>query len=320
MGNVPYFPKQAEDMTDSEILEAFISDFYVTHIPPKEVIISGKLENQEFLEKAIGTKITTYQKNEKFRLIKRAEENAKIALEKHMAENATNQKIMAELVEAFGLDKVPERIEIYDNSHIQGSYALGAMVVADANGFNKSQYRVFNIKNQEITNDDFAMMKEVLLRRFEKMTPENKPDLIILDGGRGQLNAVYEALSDYDLSSITIVAIAKGPERNAGKEHYHIINRPEFSLEYRSALAFYMQNLRDEAHRFAIGSHRKKRAHSITKSRLDEIEGIGAKRKKDLLGYFGSVEQIASASIKDLQKIAGISKKTAENIYNYFNK
>jgi len=227
---------------------------------------------------------------------------------------------LKELSEYFGLKKLPERIEIYDNSHLQGSYALGAMVVADKNGFNKGQYRVFNIKNEQITNDDFAMMKEVLLRRFEKMTPENRPDLIILDGGRGQLNAVHEALKKYDLSGITIVAIAKGPERNAGREHYHISGKEEFSLPYRSAVAFYMQNLRDEAHRFAIGSHRKHRAHSITKSRLDEIEGIGAKRKKDLLNYFGSVEQIASASVKDLQKIVGISKKTAEKIYNYFNK
>ena len=320
MGNIPYFPKQTEDVSDEEILEAFISNFYADHIAPKEIVISKTLPNKEFLQEAIRARINVYRKNEKFRIINRVEENAKITLEKKIAENASNDQILKELSEYFGLKKLPERIEIYDNSHLQGSYALGAMVVADKNGFNKGQYRVFNIKNEQITNDDFAMMKEVLLRRFEKMTPENRPDLIILDGGRGQLNAVHEALKKYDLSGITIVAIAKGPERNAGREHYHISGKEEFSLPYRSAVAFYMQNLRDEAHRFAIGSHRKHRAHSITKSRLDEIEGIGAKRKKDLLNYFGSVEQIASASVKDLQKIVGISKKTAEKIYNYFNK
>ena len=228
--------------------------------------------------------------------------------------------LAATVKEKFGLKDIPNRIEIYDNSHFQGSYAVGAMVVADKNGFNKSQYRVFNIKNEKITNDDFAMMKEVLLRRFEKMTPQNRPDLIVLDGGRGQLDAVHEALKDYDLSQIVIVAIAKGPDRNAGKEHYYIKGKAEFSLPYRSAAAFYMQNLRDEAHRFAIGSHRRRRAHSVYKSKIDEIEGIGAKRKKDLLNYFGSVEQIASADVKDLQKVEGISKKTAEKIHNYFNK
>ena len=319
-GNIPYFPTQTEDASDEEILEAFISSFYAAHLPPREIIVSTELQNSAFLAEAVGTKISAYKKGEKFRIIKRVEENAKLSLEKRIAERASNQAVLQELAEAFGLKDLPNRIEIYDNSHFQGSYAVGAMVVADRNGFNKSQYRVFNIKNSDITNDDFAMMKEVLLRRFEKMTPENKPDLIILDGGRGQLSAVHEALSGYDLSGITIVAIAKGPERNAGKEHYHIINKEEFSLPYRSAVAFYMQNLRDEAHRFAIGSHRKKRAHSIYKSRLDEIEGIGAKRKKDLLNYFGSTEQIAAASIKDLQKVAGISKKTAEKIHNYFNK
>lgn len=320
MGNIPYFPKQTEDASDEEILEAFVSNFYVDHLAPKEIVTSKTLPNKDLLQNAIRAKINTYQKNEKFRIIKRVEENAKITLEKKISENASNEQIWQELTEYFGLKKIPNRIEIYDNSHFQGSYALGAMVVADRNGFNKGQYRVFNIKNSEITNDDFAMMKEVLLRRFEKMTPENKPDLIILDGGRGQLNAVHEALKNYDLSGITIVAIAKGPDRNAGREHYHILDKEEFSLPYRSAVAFYMQNLRDEAHRFAIGSHRKHRAHSITKSRLDEIEGIGAKRKKDLLNYFGSVEQIASAGIKDIQKVDGINKKTAEKIYNYFNK
>ena len=162
-------------------------------------------------------------------------------------------------------------------------------------------------------------MKEVLLRRFERMSPENRPDVILLDGGLGQLHAVHEVLAGYDLSGITIVAISKGPERNAGKEFYHILGRESFALPYQSPIAFYLQNLRDEAHRFAIGTHRKKRAKSIYKSRIDEIEGVGAKRKRDLLGFFGSVEQIKEASLQDIMKVEGISKKTAEKIYNYFH-
>jgi excinuclease ABC subunit C len=193
------------------------------------------------------------------------------------------------------------------------------MVVANREGFDKKQYRKFNIKNQAITNDDFAMMKEVLQRRFAKLTEENKPDIILIDGGLGQLGAVHDALKDVDLSDITIIAISKGVDRNAGKEFYHIKGRESFALPYRSSIAFYLQNLRDEAHRFAIGTHRKKRAKSIYKSTLDEVDGIGAKRKKDLLNYFGSVEQIKQASIKDIETVNGINKKTAEKIYNYFH-
>ena len=212
-----------------------------------------------------------------------------------------------------------ESREVYDNSHNQGSYAVGAMVVATQEGFDKKNYRKFNIKNTVETRDDFAMMQEVLKRRFAKMTSENKPDVILLDGGRGQLNAVHDILQEFDLTGITIIAISKGPERNAGKEFYHVLGQDSFALEYRSPLAFYLQNLRDEAHRFAIGTHRQKRAKSMLVSRLDEIEGIGAKRKRDLLGHFGSVEAISQAKVKDLQKVSGISKKTAEKIYNYFH-
>lgn len=186
-------------------------------------------------------------------------------------------------------------------------------------GFDKKSYRTFNIKNSEITNDDFAMMKEVLSRRFARMDASNRPDVILLDGGRGQLNAVHESLKNFDLDGIAIIAISKGPERNAGKEFYHMKDKESFALPFQSPIAFYLQNLRDEAHRFAIGTHRKKRAKSIFKSRLDEVEGIGSRRKHDLLNYFGSVEEIAQAGIKDLQKVDGISKKTAEKVYNYFH-
>ncbi len=318
-GNVPYFPLQAEEATDGETLEAFLSSFYSGQVVPKEIIISMQLENKEFLEQALGTKIVVAKKGNKAFLVKMAEENAKEAIDRKLAMISTVKDNLKDFAETFKLSKIPERIEVYDNSHNQGSYAVGAMVVATQEGFDKKNYRKFNIKNTVETRDDFAMMQEVLKRRFAKMTSENKPDVILLDGGRGQLNAVHDILQEFDLTGITIIAISKGPERNAGKEFYHVLGQDSFALEYRSPLAFYLQNLRDEAHRFAIGTHRQKRAKSMLVSRLDEIEGIGAKRKRDLLGHFGSVEAISQAKVKDLQKVSGISKKTAEKIYNYFH-
>lgn len=319
-GNVPYFIKQTEDAESSEVLEAFLSTFYNNHLPPKEIYISEKLENIEFLEDAIGAKICTYNKGNKHKIIENTRKNALAAIERKLAENRSIHENLKDMQKYFDLPYSPKRIEIYDNSHNQGSYAVGAMVVATPEGFDKKSYRTFNIKDTSITNDDFAMMKEVLKRRFDHMSEENKPDVILLDGGLGQLHAVHESLKDYDLSTISIIAISKGVDRNAGKEFYHQLGKESFSLPYRSSIAFYLQNLRDEAHRFVIGTHRKKRAKSMTKSNLDEIDGIGAKRKKDLLNYFGSVEAIKDASIEDISKVAGISKKTAENIYNYFHK
>lgn len=318
-GNVPYFPKQTEGATDIEILEAFLGGFYTNHIPPKEIVLSQEVDNKEFLEEAIGAKINTYQKGNKAQIMKVVKANAEASIERRIAEQATVKNNLDEFVRVFGLKKIPQRIEIYDNSHNQGSFAIGAMVVATPEGFDKKSYRQFNIKDPTITQDDFAMMKEVLLRRFARMSPENKPDVILLDGGLGQLHAVHEALRDFDLSDIAIIAISKGPDRNAGKEFYHQVGKESFMLPFQSPIAFYLQNLRDEAHRFAIGTHRARRAKSIYKSRLDEIEGIGARRKRDLLNYFGSVEEISQAGLSDLQKVSGISKKTAEKIYNYFH-
>ncbi len=319
-GNVPYFPKQTQGAENAEILEAFLGSFYTEHIPPKEIIISEPLENKEFLEEALGTHINTYQKGAKAKLQNNVLDNAYASIDRKMAMEASVKANLEEMQRVFELPRLPQRIEIYDNSHIQGSYAIGAMVVATPEGFDKKSYRTFNIKNSEITNDDFAMMKEVLTRRFNRMAPENRPDVILLDGGLGQLHAVDDALKDFDLSGIAIIAISKGPDRNAGKEFYHQVGKESFALPYQSPIAFYLQNLRDESHRFAIGTHRKKRGKSITKSRLDDVDGIGARRKKDLLNYFGSVEEIAQAGIKDIEKVSGISKKTAEKIYNYFHK
>lgn len=319
-GNAPYFIKKTEEASAAEILEAFLSSFYATHVPPKEIYTSEKIENTEFLEEALNTKILTFSKGNKYKIIDTAKKNALAAIERRQAEKQSIKNNLIEMQKYFDLPKLPERIEIYDNSHNQGSYAIGAMVVATPDGFDKKSYRKFNIKETKITNDDFAMMKEVLRRRFDRMSEENRPDVILLDGGLGQLHAVHESLKDYDLSGISIIAISKGVDRNAGKEFYHQKDKESFALPYRSAIAFYLQTLRDEAHRFAIGTHRKKRAKSITKSSLDDVEGIGSKRKRDLLNHFGSVESIKDASIEDISKVSGINKKTAENIYNYFHK
>ena len=319
-GNAPYFIKKIEDSASKEVLEAFISHFYSNHLVPKEIFVSENLDNKQFLEEALGVEINAYTRGSKNKIIENTQKNAKEALERKLAETQSINNNLKELKDIFDLPRLPERIEIYDNSHNQGSYAIGAMVVATPNGFDKKSYRTFNIKNEAITNDDFAMMKEVLTRRFNKMTEENRPDVILLDGGLGQLNAVHECLSDFDLGNIKIIAISKGVDRNAGKEFYHQKGKESFALPYRSSIAFYLQNLRDEAHRFAIGTHRKKRSKSMVKSRLDDVEGVGTKRKKDLLNYFGSVDAIKDASVEDISKVSGINKKTAENIYNYFHK
>ena len=319
-GNSSNFFSIKEDVDSSEILEAFLSSFYSNKEPPKEIYLSDKIDNKEFMENAIEAKISTFSKGDKYKIIENVRKNAQISLERKMAETSSIKENLKEMMRYFDLNKIPQRIEVYDNSHNQGSYAVGAMIVATPEGFDKKSYRTFNIKNKDITNDDFAMMKEVLKRRFDKMSDENKPDVILLDGGLGQLHAVHEILKNYNLDGINIIAISKGVDRNAGKEFYHQKGRESFSLPYRSAIAFYLQTIRDEAHRFAIGTHRKKRSKSMMYSKLDDVEGIGPKKKRDLLNYFGSVEAIKNASIKDITKVDGINKKTAENIYKYFHK
>ena len=319
-GNMAFFPKQAEGAESSEILEAFLSSFYASHQLPDEIIVSEEPQNREFLEEALGAAINFYRRGVKAKIAANTANNAKEALERKIALETSVLNNLKEMQQVFGLPEVPRRIEVYDNSHIQGSYAVGAMIVATPDGFDKKSYRTFNIKNDEITKDDFAMMKEVLSRRFARMSPENKPDVILLDGGLGQLHAVHESLKDYDLSGIAVIAISKGPERNAGKEFYHQLGKESFALPFASPLAFYMQNIRDEAHRFAIGTHRKKRGKSMFFSELDEIDGIGRDRKRKLLNLFGSVEAVRQASLPELQKTEGISKKTAEKIFNHFHK
>ena len=317
-GNAVYFPHQTDGVDKKEVLEAFLSDFYASNQVPKEIIVDENLDF-DFWQKALECKFVFPKSGNKFKLMDFAKQNAVDAIRRKIALEMSVKRNLEEFRDKFGLSEIPKRIEVYDNSHNQGSYAIGAMIVATPDGFDKKNYRTFNIKYTENTHDDFAMMKEVLQRRFEKMSKENRPDVILLDGGRGQLNAVHEILEKYDTDGISVIAISKGPDRNAGKEFYHMKDKESFELEYRSSLAFYLQNLRDEAHRFAIGTHRKKRAKSIYKSSLDEIDGIGAKRKSDLLKYFGSADDVAQASMVDLQKVEGISKKVAEKIYSYFH-
>lgn len=319
-GNLPFFPEQAEEAEDGEVMEAFLSSFYAAHVPPAEIVLADAIDGQDFLSEAIGTKINVYRRGDKAKIAANVKNNARESLERKTAlENSVRNNLLA-MQKAFDLPKMPERIEVYDNSHIQGSYAVGAMIVATPKGFDKKAYRTFNIKNQAITNDDFAMMKEVLARRFAKMNEQNRPDVILLDGGLGQLHAVLDSLKDFDLTGIAVIAISKGPERNAGKEFYHQAGKESFALPFASPLAFYMQNIRDEAHRFAIGTHRKKRGKSVFKSKIDAVPGVGAVRKKALLNYFGSAEAVAAAGLNDIEQVPGINKKTAENIFKYFHK
>ncbi len=318
-GNISFYPKQMLGDSKSDILEAFLSSFYATHDVPKEIIVSSPLENTDFLQTALNTKIAHHKQGYKATLIADALTNANLSLQRHIALESKMTANLQEMQKVFGLEQTPKRIEVYDNSHNQGSFAVGSYIVATDSGFAKSQYRKFNIKNPNIFNDDFAMMKEVLNRRFAHMTEENRPDVILIDGGQGQLNAVINALSAHNTEGITFIGIAKGPQRNAGKETYHLIGKEPFSLPYQSSLAFYMQNIRDEAHRFAISTHRHKRLKSVSKSSLDEIEDIGPKRKKQLLHHFGNVEAISQASVEDLCKIDGINKKVAQKIFNFFH-
>lgn len=318
-GNAIYFPKIVLDTSEAEVLEAFLSDFYATNIPPLEIVISHDFENKEFLSDALGTKISVPKLGNKAKLVQGVLENAKLGLRQKIAHNTSIKNNLLEMQKVFDLPQMPQRIEVYDNSHIQGSYAIGAFVVAGPNGFEKKHYRKFDIKNPNANGDDLVMMKEVLARRFAKMSPENRPDIILLDGGRNQLNAVLEALKDFNLDEISIIAISKGEKRNAGLEEYHQPNRPSFALKFASSLAFYMQNLRDEAHRFAIGTHRKKRSKSLVVSELDDVLGIGAQKKKALLNYFGSIKAVVDAGVDDICKVKGFNKKTAEKVYLHFH-
>jgi len=327
-GNRDYYPKVSSDMTKKEILEAFLGQFYLNRLPAKVILISNSIDNQNLLEKLFSeklgkiVKIINPQKGEKKELVIDALRNAKEGLERKMAENSTQKNLLLKMADLLNLKNSPERIEVYDNSHIQGAYAVGAMVVSGPDGLMKSEYRKFNIKISELGNrDDTSMMQHVFSRRFKKKNTQDLkiPDVIILDGGKGQLSVIQNYLHDIGYGNIPIVAIAKGEKRNSGLEKFYHKKNIELEISNNDPLRYFLQRLRDEVHRYVIGAHRQKRSKSLMSTRLDEITGLGGIRRKNLLMKFGSTKEVSKASINELQKVQGISRNLAEQIYNFFN-
>lgn len=333
-GNRAYFPRHVAEDEDSDILGAFIAQFYENKPIPRQVIVSHALKERKLLEEAFASRknvphkvdIIVPSRGVRRRLVDFVINNARDALSREGLKLAGERELLERVAELFGLDGIPERIEVYDNSHIGGTDMVGAMIVAGPEGFRRNAYRKFNIRVADEA-DDYGMMREVMSRRFGRALKEENgpgagdwPDLVLIDGGKGQLSAVTEALADLGMGgSVTVVAIAKGPDRNAGREKFFMQGRAMFRLPENDPALHYLQRLRDEAHRFAIGAHRARRAKNITSSPLDEVPGIGAKRKKALLAHFGSAEEVARAGIKDLQMVTGISKSVAEKVYYYFH-
>ena len=327
-GNRDYYPKVSSDMTKKEILEAFLGQFYLNRLPAKVILISNTIDNQNLLEKLFSeklgkiVKIINPQKGEKKELVIDALRNAKEGLERKMAENSTQKNLLLKMADLLNLKNSPERIEVYDNSHIQGAYAVGAMVVSGPDGLMKSEYRKFNIKISELGNrDDTSMMQHVFSRRFRKKNTQDLkiPDVIILDGGKGQLSVIQNYLHDIGYGNIPIVAIAKGEKRNSGLEKFYHKKNIELEISNNDPLRYFLQRLRDEVHRYVIGAHRQKRSKSLMSTRLDEITGLGGIRRKNLLMRFGSTKEVSKASVNELQKVQGISRNLAEQIYNFFN-
>lgn len=331
-GNRSFFPVHAKGDEEGAVLEAFIAQFYDDKPPPPLLLLSHAPDERELLAEALslkaGRKVTLFvpQRGEKYEVVRHAQTNAREALERKLAETAGQGKLLAAVAELFGLPETPKRIETYDNSHIMGTNAYGVMVVAGPEGFDKSAYRKFSIKSVITPGDDFAMMREVLQRRFGRSLAEdpdresgNWPDLVLIDGGAGQLSAVSAVMADLGLDDVPLVAIAKGPDRDAGREWFHMAGREPFQLPSRDPVLYFLQRLRDEAHRFAITTHRNARSKKITTSELDDISGIGAARKKALLMHFGSARAVKGAGLKDLEAVGGINRATARAVYAFFH-
>jgi excinuclease ABC subunit C len=333
-GGRAYFPRVDKADTDPEILAAFLGQFYEDKPIARLILSNVRPHELELLEEAFTLKserkveIARPMRGDKLNLVDHALTNAREALGRKMAEGSAQGKILDEVCEAFGLDSRPERIEIYDNAHIQGTNAVGGMVVAGPEGFQKSQYRKFNIKGEDLTpGDDYGMMREVMRRRFGRLVKDEdageevvRPDLLLIDGGAGQLAEVLAVLADLGLDDITAVGVAKGPDRDAGMERFFMPGRPPFMMPLKSPALYYIQRLRDEAHRFANGAHAKRRSMDIKKNPLDEIEGVGPGRKKALLHAFGSAKGVSRAAVVDLVKVEGISQPLAERIHAFFRK
>jgi excinuclease ABC subunit C len=339
-GNHAYRPRADASLTDAEVLEAFIGQFYEDRTPPRQVLLSHPLSEPELMVEALSSRagrkveVLTPRRGEKADLVRHASNNAREALGRQLAEGATQKTLLEGVADLFGLEEPPRRIEVYDNSHISGTNAIGAMIVAGEEGFSKKHYRTFNIRSTDITpGDDFGMMREVLTRRFSRLAAESDveaedqqtgmpdwPDVVFIDGGAGQLNAVREVIGALNLPrEVTFIGIAKGEERDAGREKFFMEEREPFMLPHRDPVLYYVQRLRDEAHRFAIGTHRAKRKKDFVTNPLDEIEGIGPTRKRALLNRFGSAKAVSRASLADLAAVPGVSSALAQQIYDHFN-
>ncbi len=332
-GNRDFYPRISADHSHAEVLEAFVGQFYSSKEAPRQLILSHDIENADLvsaaLSEAAGRKVELIypQRGEKFELVSGALRNAKESLALRMSETATQAKLLRGIAEAFDLDDAPKRIEVFDNSHIQGAHAVGAMIVSGPDGFLKNQYRKFNIRGYNLTpGDDFGMMKEVMTRRFTRLikedperTSESWPDLLLIDGGAGQVSAVAEILETLGVEDVPMVGVAKGVDRDHGKEEFYIPGRSVFALQRNDPVLYFVQRMRDEAHRFAIGTHRAKRAKAISANPLDDIAGIGASRKRALLAHFGSAKAVSRANLADLKAVDGISAAMAEKIYDFFH-
>ena len=341
-GNRAYFPRAEKSYTPEEVLASFLAQFYDDKPPPRLILLSHVIEECELLSDALSIKagvkveVSTPRRGEKKEMIAHALTNAREALGRKLADTATQGRLLQGLVTTLGLPHPPKRIEVYDNSHIMGTNAVGAMIVAGPDGFIKNQYRKFNIRSEGLTpGDDYAMMREVLERRFKRLLKPAEadaararadddsfpqwPDLVIIDGGRGQLNAVREIFEGLGLTQVSLLAVAKGPDRDAGRETLFMPDREAIKLESRDPVLYFIQRLRDEAHRFVIGSHRKLRKKDIREAGLQEIPGIGPSRKRALLHHFGTLKEIERASIADLGKVPGVSAESARKIFEFFH-
>jgi len=331
-GNRDFYPRTGAGAGPEEVLQAFIAQFYDGKEPPRQLLLSHDLEDPDLMAEALAQKagrkvaLLVPKRGEKADLVASALRNARESLARRMSESAAQGKLLDGLAEAFGLEAPPRRIEVFDNSHIQGSDAVGAMIVAGPEGFLKSQYRKFNIRGDSLTpGDDFGMMKEVLTRRFTRLLKEDPdrqgeawPDLLLIDGGAGQVSAVAGILRELGVEDVPIVGVAKGIDRDAGKEEFHRPGQRPFALRHNDPVLYFVQRLRDEAHRFAIGTHRARRSKAISATPLDEVPGVGAARKRALLAHFGSAKAVSRAGLEDLKAVEGISAGMAEAIHGWF--
>ena len=332
-GNRAYFPSHTQNVEPAEVLSAFLGQFYANKPPPRLILTSHDVDSRSLVEEALATRtnhkvrLVRPRRGAKADLMRHAQANARDALRRRLAESASQRKLLESVAKLFELETTPERIEVYDNSHISGTNAVGAMIVAGPDGLTKNAYRKFNIKSTDLApGDDYAMMREVLTRRFSRLLKEDEaresgqwPDLVLIDGGAGHLSVAREVFADLGVANVGLAAIAKGPDRNAGREKLFLADGAQMMLRPNDPALYFLQRLRDEAHRFAIGTHRAKRAQAISRSALDDVPGVGAKRKRALLHHFGSAAAAAQAGSADLEKVDGISTAVAKRIYDHFH-